>query len=163
MSEEFYTEYGSEPIPEPAPELIAAPDPRWHLRSSEQVFETPFVLPDALIPHLQLARGRPMGIVGPPGAGKNDFAQALALSCATHSAAFGLFPTTRAARILHITWDMGDWATRIRYRRLANGMGLRPQQLQDAISLAPYPEINLTSVGARKHFAQLLSAYDLAI
>lgn len=171
MIEEIYTEYGSDlesehELPsEPATASAATasePNPKWHLRNSAQVFEAPFVLPEALIPHLQLARGRPMGIVGPPGAGKNDFAQAMALAIATGSPAFGLFPA-KQGRIIHITWDMGDWATRVRYRRLANGMGLRRAQLQGKIDLAPYPELNLTSPGARRAFAELLSNYDLAI
>lgn len=135
----------------------------WHLRTSEDIFLTPYNAPEAIIPGLQIARGRPCGIVGAPHAGKNDFAQAIALAIASGKDAFGRFPVTRRAKVCHITYDMGDWGTRIRYRRLANGMNLAPRDIDGMLALSPYPAMNLSAKDARKEFARLLKGFDVCI
>lgn len=135
----------------------------WHLRSSYDIFLEPYTQPDAIVPGLQIARGRPCGIVGAPGAGKNDFAQALALAIVSGHDAFGYFPVTRRGKVIHLTWDMGDYSTRIRYRRIANGMGLKPSDVEGMLALSPYPAMNLSHPNARKEFAKLLHGYDVCI
>lgn len=136
---------------------------KWNLRNTDQVMNEPYIAPLTLVAGLQLAAGRPFGVVGVPGSGKNDFAQAIALAVVSGKDCFNRFPVTRRGRVIHVSYDLGDFSTRIRYRRLANGMGLTPADVGDRLTLSPYPVINLSAPNARKEFTQLLHGYDLCV
>lgn len=136
--------------------------PGWHPVYSDDIFCSPFEKPKTLCEALEICAGRPIGIIGAPGAGKNDASQALALAIASGKPAFGIFPVT-TGKVLHLTWDMGDVSTRIRYRRLANGMGLQEADIRDRIVLCPFPLVDLTNEFAKREFAAVMRGFDLAI
>lgn len=147
----------------PPVDSVAHFDPRWRANHSNMVFNTKYQEPEALCPALHLAAGRPLCWAGLPGCGKNHAAQALALAVITGRDAFERFPVTRKGRVLHITYDMGRWGTAIRYRRLANGMGLKPGEVENNLVLCAYPEINLVTDDAVDLFASALFGFDMCI
>lgn len=140
--------------------------PKWHGYESDVVFLAPYEDVPLLIPDLDIGLGRPTGIWGAPGAGKSDMVQALALAVMSGKPAFGRFPIAHrpnSGRVVHLTYDMGLRATALRYRRLANGMGLTPQDVEGKLLLCAHPPITLTSAGAARAFRELLEGCDLAI
>lgn len=149
------------PAPPPEP-LLQGKDSPWHTFDALAVLEAAWVDVPLLIPALDIGPGRPCGLVGAPGAGKSDAAQALALAVATGRDAFGKFPVTQG-RVIHLSWDMGLPAIALRYRRLANGMGLAPAALRDSLFTCVHPAANLTHPDAEKVFAARFKGFSLAI
>lgn len=135
----------------------------WRAKDWDFILQESYEEPDILCRDLHIARGRPTGIVGPPGGGKSDLAQHIALAIASGTTVLERFPVTRRGRVLHISYDMGAWATAIRYRRLANGMRLSYEQLRYQIVLCAYPEVNLTSDKAVDRFCQMARGFDLVV
>jgi hypothetical protein len=139
-------------------------DPRWHAASANEVFLTRLPPVDWLIKPLHLAKGRPLGLWGAPGSGKNILAQTWALVVASGVAIGPWVPfTPKPRRVLHITYDMGKYATAIRYRQLANGMELEWEEINGQLTIAAHPEIDLTDEKALSHFTKVLTTYDLCI
>lgn len=115
-----------------------------------------------LVPRLDIGRGRACGLVGRDGAGKSDAATAIALAVMSGRPAWGNVPCTRG-RVLHITYDMGRYANGLRYRRIANGMGITFAELAGRFELAVHPEIDLCTMGARAKFAKRMAGFDLVV
>lgn len=115
-----------------------------------------------LVPRLDIGRGRACGLVGRDGAGKSDAATAIALAVMSGRPAWGNVPCSRG-RVLHVTYDMGRYANGLRYRRIANGMGIAFADLQGRFELAEHPEITLCTQAARKKFAARFTGFDLVI
>jgi len=147
--------------PTAEPQRGAAP---WHALETDAVFGAPWHDVPLMCPGLDLGPGRPCGLIGAPGAGKNDTAQAIGLAVATGLPALGLFPVRRG-RVLHLTWDMGARGTALRYRKLAAGMGLTRADLAGQLTLCAHPAITL--VGAERAivgaFAARFEGYELVI
>ena len=168
-----YEHEGPEPgVPlAPAPTATPVPvadagqgrDKPWHTYDSGAIFAAPWQDTPLLCPGLDLGVGRPCGLVGAPGVGKNDTAQAVALAVATGTPAFGLFPVTQG-NVIHLTWDMGARPTALRYRRLAAGMGLRVSDLAGRLTLCT-PTITLVGdgPGTIAAFRKQLAGYALCI
>ncbi len=115
-----------------------------------------------LIPELDIGPGRPAGMWSQAGAGKNVTAQAMGLSVATGRPVFGRYSCARG-RVLHITYDYGALATKLRYRQLANGLGVTAAELAGRLELAPFPTVNLTSPDALEAFTIKFEGYSLVI
>lgn len=144
-----------------------SPSDKWHSHDPFAVFESPFPTITMAVPELDLGPGRPCGLWGAPGAGKNVAAQAIALAIMTGRKAFGCLDVERGA-VIHLTWDMGFLATALRYRQLANGMGISSKEIAELrgsgrFLLCVHPQIALTARGALKSFAERLEGFDFAI
>jgi hypothetical protein len=151
----------------PAPPLVAV-RPSWHGYDAAVVFGAPWVDQPMLIPELDIGQGRPTGLWGQAGAGKNDTIQALALAVMTGRPAFDRFPLghlPNGGRVVHLTYDMGLASTALRYRRLANGYGIALHELVEAdrFLLCVHPPTHLDHPSALKAFTELLTGFDLAI
>lgn len=161
-----------EPLAEGAVEASPAPEepplrppPPWHLYPSEWLCAGRLRAPPPLIPRLDISQGRPCGIVGRDGAGKSDAVQAIALGVASGRPIWGLV-AARRGRVLHVSYDLGPYAVALRYRRIANGMGVQPHELRDRLTISDHPTVNLSTLepkAARKEFGALFKGFDLVI
>ncbi|HWA76564.1 MAG TPA: AAA family ATPase [Polyangiaceae bacterium] len=134
----------------------------WGLSNSEAIFMQVLPEPRWAVPGLELGPGRPCGLWGKPGAGKTLYAQELALAVATGSPAFGRFEVRRG-RVLHVSYDFGNWAIRTRYRQLANGRGIDFGAVEGMIETAVFPNVYLNSQGAEAKFAARCNGFDLVL
>lgn len=135
---------------------------RWNTRGAFDIFETPLVDVRMLVPDLDIGPGRPIGTWGAPGGGKNVTVQSIGISVATGRPVFGAYDCAKG-RVLHITYDYGAQATSLRYRQLANGMGVTAAELAGQIELAPFPSVNLTSPDALDAFTRKFDGFDFVI
>ncbi len=168
MAERTVAEAEAEAAGDPHTAPAAAPpeghDQPWHTYSAASILGGTWAPVAWVCEGLDLGPGRPCGLVGSPGAGKNEAAQALGLAVASGRPAFGRLPVRRG-RVLHLTWDMGARGTSLRYRRLAVGMGLRRADLEGHLVLCAHPAISLVGnpqaiVAA---FAERMAGFDLVI
>lgn len=135
----------------------------WHAYDWRQSFLWPYDEPDTLCAEFHLAQGRPLGIVGLPGSGKNELAQHIALCVASGRPILERYSVLRRGRVLHITYDMGFWGTAIRYRRLANGMNLLQSDIENNLVILAYPDSHLASPSALADFSAVIRGFDLVI
>lgn len=135
---------------------------RWNTQRAAEIFDDPFVEPVMLVPDLDIGPGRPCGLWSAPGAGKNVTAQAIAVSVATGRKVFGRLAASHG-RVLHITYDYGAMATKLRYRQLANGLGVEAGELAGRLELAPFPTLNLASPEALEAFTLKFDGFDLVV
>jgi hypothetical protein len=156
--------YEPDPDPEDDSDSSAAlpPDPHWRTYSAHLIFEADMPEIKWLCRDLDIGSGRPCGLWGAPGAGKNVTAQALALAVASGRPAFGRYPVNRG-RVIHISYDLGIGAVSLLYRQLANGMGLDVDHVWDRLEVCAHPTPKLTDPKARHVFAKRLKGFDLAI
>jgi hypothetical protein len=158
------------PVVEPAPALPEAPAPgappqgadSWHTYDAAWLVARPLVEHPMVCPRLEIGRGRPCGLVGAAGAGKNDVAQAIALAVATGKPVWGLAACTHG-RVLHISYDLGRTSIALRYRRIANGAGISPNELAGRIEICDHPKHNLCTKGARALFAARMRGFDFVL
>ena len=97
---------------------------------------------------LQLCPGRPAMLAGYGASGKTLALQSLALSVATGGRIWGQFSVREPLRVRHVDHEQGAHATRGRYQRLAIGLGISPEQLQEAeqherLAIAAFPSVYL--------------------
>ncbi len=135
----------------------------WRPYSSSDIFLADLPEIPMLIAGLDIGPGRPNGFVGGPGSGKTLTAIACGLGVATGKAVFGEMAVGERGRVVHITYDMGVRAVALRYRQLANGMGIRPEEVEGQILVCAHPKITLNSPGALEEFANLLRGFSLCI
>lgn len=143
-----------------SPDLI---DPAWRPLDTAAIFDEP--LPDfpMLVPALDLGAGRPCGLVGGPGSGKTLTAIAVAIGVMTGRPIFGELAVGDRGRVVHITYDMGRRAVALRYRQIANGLGVSPEEIRGRLIVAAHPRIYLNSEGAFPAIAKLLDGAALCI
>jgi hypothetical protein len=134
----------------------------WHTYDAAWLVARPHVETPMLCPRLELGRGRPCGLVGAAGAGKNDVAQMIALAVASGAKAWGSVECTKG-RVLHISYDLGRTSMALRYRRLANGLGIAPSKLAGQIEISDHPKINLCTSKARLLLAGRMKGFDLVL
>jgi len=114
------------------------------------------------MPGLELGPGRPCGVWGKPGSGKTLFVQEIALAVATGGTAFGRWECPKG-RVLHLSYDFGAQAVKIRYRQLANGLGLGVEDLGDRLEVRVFPAVYLNDPHAEQLFRDLCTGFDLVI
>jgi hypothetical protein len=141
---------------------IPRPKDPWNLARTEAVFGDPLPALNWPVPGLELGPGRPCGLWGKPGTGKTLDAQEIGLATAVGGKAFGLFQCARG-KVLHISYDFGTRAVRVRYRQLANGNGYNAQDIGDNLHTAVFPSVYLNSGDAEGAFARMCAGYALVI
>lgn len=117
---------------------------------------------DWLCRGLGLAPGGVACIAGYGFSGKTVIAQSIALSVATGKDVFGVY-SSRRGRVLHLDYEQGRRLTFERYQRLALGMGVDPEDVEDRLRVAIFPPTYLDSPAAQDIFARTLDGFDLAI
>jgi hypothetical protein len=147
--------------PEP-PQNTPQPADRWHAQDFASSLDSPLPEIRMLVEELDIGPGRPTGLWSAPGAGKNITAQSIALCVATGRPVFGRFAVQRG-RVLHVSYDMGRVATELRYRQLANGLGITREELAGQLIVSVFPEINLTDKTAAAEFYARFQGFDLVI
>ncbi len=153
---------------EQAAAWLVSDDPRgedrpWHSYGTPSIFEGELAEPPMLVPGLQLGPGRPCGLWGGPGAGKNWQAQAIALAVMSGRDALELFPVECRGKVIHITYDMGRVATSLRYRQLANGMGLTHEDIAGQLVICAHPGVAFTTKGVEALLAPRIEGAALVI
>jgi len=110
-----------------------------------------------LIQRLELAPGRPVGIWGPPGAGKTLIVQAIGLAIATGRQPFGWSGEAAQGGVTHISFDMGQRALALRYRQLINGLNypIGADDLDSELDYHVHPEWNLSGPDAYERLSRL--------
>jgi hypothetical protein len=84
------------------------------------------------------------------------------VSVATGRQVFGRLDASHG-RVLHITYDYGAMATKLRYRQLANGLGVEAGELAGRLELAPFPTLNPASPEALEAFTLKFDGFDLVV
>lgn len=103
--------------PAPAAEEVSSRFIGWQ-GLMEPLGEVPWLIKD-----LELCPGRPPVFISDSGVGKTWTLQAMALAVATGQPVFGRF-ACRQGPVLHLSHDSGLRATKKRYQRLSQGMGI---------------------------------------
>jgi hypothetical protein len=130
---------------------------RIEVLSGADIFAVPSKI-DTLVAAIGLKPGPVTMVAARGGIGKSVVLQSLALSCVVGKPAWGLFPASRALRVLWIDLEQGKQTTLLRFKRLALAMELTPDDLQDKLDVLISPEVSEES-----KLARLFSGYDLAV
>jgi RecA-family ATPase len=113
-------------------------------------------------PDLCLGPGRPTLVAGYGYSLKTFALQAMAVAVATGRPVWGEFRCVQG-KVLHIDYEQGEYATRMRYQRLAFGLGIAPDELAQTLSLACFPGVYLTTAGIEDTLARICEGYSLCI
>lgn len=118
--------------------------------------------PDAelVVPGLGIAPGPVHAVVGSWYTGKTLFLMSLGLAVASGRDAFGMWKVRRG-RWVHFDYEMGRRHIKRYLQRLARGMHLHPDDLQDRVSVRSLPRLTLTTEGAADLFAEILDGAAL--
>lgn len=116
-----------------------------------------------VVPDLQLCAGRPSMLVGYGYSGKTLAAQSLALAVATGRPVWGHFDVSRKMKVRHVDHEQGTRGTRLRYQRLARGMGIDGSELEDRLQVAVFPPVYLNEPGALEVYRNACEGIDLLI
>jgi hypothetical protein len=111
---------------------------------------------------LGIGPGRPCGLWGKATGGKTLEAIDVALSKASGTKVFGRFAVERG-RVLWISYDFPRRPLHTRFRQLANGRGLTPQDLDGMIETCVFPEIYLNTDGAEAKLMARCAGFDLVV
>lgn len=111
---------------------------------------------------LELAPGAPSLWAGYGFSGKTYAAQALALSVATGREAWGSL-RCRPGKVLHLDFEQGRHVTLSRYQKLARGMGVGPQDVNERLSVGILPRLSLSSSGAESALRQACGGVALCV
>lgn len=129
--------------------------------STDEIFAT---LPEIpwISKELALCAGRPVELIGKGFSGKTLTGQTLALNVASGTPIFGHFSCT-AGRVLHLDYEQGAYATRLRYQRLLRGMNLAPSDLEGRLDLVAKPDLYLTSPEAQDVLCKEVEGYSVVL
>lgn len=115
-----------------------------------------------LVRELGLLPGAPTILAGRGGTKKTMLAQSLLLSVAIGGRVWGLYPVEEG-RAVHLDWEQGEWLTRQRYQRLAQGMGIGPVDIERNLAYAPNPRFTLDAKNARDEMARLCEGASIVL
>jgi hypothetical protein len=110
-----------------------------------------------------MAPGAPVLVAGYGYSGKTIAAQALALACASGSLVWEAHRAARPCRVLHLDYEQGQYLTRRRYQRLAQGAGLSLGDLGQRLELSAMPRFRLDAQGAEDSIRRACAGFDLII
>lgn len=113
-------------------------------------------------PDLCLGPGRPTLVAGYGYSLKTFALQALAVAVATGRPIWGEFRCVQG-KVLHLDYEQGEYATRMRYQRLAFGLGINPGELSETLSLACFPGAYLTTPGIEDTLVRLCEGFTVCI
>lgn len=111
---------------------------------------------------LGLAPGAASMLAGYGFSGKTVIAQSLGLSIASGKDVFGIWSAKRGP-VIHFDYEVGERLLRERYQRLARGMGIRQEALEDRLQLVVFPSCRLDSPTAVDAYTRVLEGKTLAI
>jgi hypothetical protein len=114
---------------------------------------------------LYLCRGRPALWQGFGYSGKTITLQSLAMSLAWGLPFWGHWEVKERKRVVHLDYEQGEYATRLRYQRLAFAMGASdvPDPPSDQLRLVCMPDVYLTSPGVEDFLCRELDGTDIAV
>lgn len=120
------------------------------------------------VPGLELSPGRPSVFAGYSGEGKSFAAYALAVALAAGRPIWGEFPVPSPKRVLIVDMEQGKRPTLARIRRLAKGIGLRPEHFRDGdgtsrLQVRSLPRVSLLAADAHEQVERLTAGFDLVI
>lgn len=110
---------------------------------------------------LQLAPGRPFLWAGYGAGGKTLSMQSLSVAAAAGRPIWGEYRLDRPLRVRHIDSEQGEGATRRRYKRLAIGLGIDPDELSGRLELLSFGGLYLTDDGAADQWERAADGCDL--
>lgn len=157
----------AELLSEATGEVEAKPDMSAGLHIADPfVGELPAV--EWVVPGLELSAGRPSVFAGYSGEGKSFAAYALAVALAAGRPIWGEFAVPRPKRVLIVDMEQGQRPTLARIRRLAKGMGLRPEQFRNddgtsRLQVRSLPRVSLLAADAHEQVERLTAGFDLVI
>lgn len=128
----------------------------------DKLSTTPLGDPPWVIPGLEIGPGRPCGLWGYGGTGKSWIAQAMVLCVAAGRKLFGAYDV-RQGRVAHVSHELGTRALMERYRRLANGMVLHPDEIGERLVVSAYPKVYLNSRSAEEWYLREFDGCSLGV
>lgn len=124
--------------------------------TADDIFATPNHI-DTLVPGLGIKPGPVVMAVARSGIGKSVILQDAGISSALGRSWWGLFPVQRPLKVLWIDLEQGKQTTLLRFKRLALGHDLTPDDLREKLDVLVSPKIK-----DEVQFRKLLEGYDLA-
>lgn len=112
---------------------------------------------------LYLCPGRPTLWQGYGYSGKTITLQSLAMSLAWGVPIWGNWGVPEPKRVVHLDYEQGEYATRLRYQRLAFAAGVNTPPDPEMLRLACMPDVYLTSQGVEDFLCRELEGVELAI
>lgn len=110
---------------------------------------------------LGIGSGPPVGVFGQGFVGKTILSMSLGMSVALGRPLWGQYPVSQGVWV-HFDYEQGRRETKKRVQLLARGFGVWRGDLQDRMRVAVYPETNLTSPEALKHYVEAMSGASIA-
>lgn len=145
----------------PSPEPPKKPSPFKWLRVKE-IF-APLPPTNWSVPGLQLCPGRPAMLAAYGASGKTIISQAMALAAASRHRVWGEFSVPKPRTVYHFDHEQGEHATRKRYQRLALGLGIHQDELEDRLRVTVFPSVYLNTRGSEDIYARECEGVDLVI
>ena len=114
-----------------------------------------------VVPKLGIGAGPPNGLIGQGYSGKTVMAMSLGMAVALGRDAWGRFPV-RPGVWAHFDYEQGRRQTKRRIQRLAAGFGAGKEPLRDKLRIAVYPDVNLTTDDALRHYVEAMTGATVA-
>jgi len=116
-----------------------------------------------IVPGLQLCPGRPAMLAAYGSTGKTLAAQSLALAVAARRRVWGELACPAALTVRHVDHEQGRHATLKRYQRLAVGMNLKLDEIEDRLEVSVFPSVYLNLKDAEDAYAKACEGVGLVI
>lgn len=115
------------------------------------------------VPGLAIGPGRPTLLAAYGFSGKSLAAQQAALAVAAGRRVWEHFASGRGVRVGHLDHEQGEYATRLRYQRLARGHGIAQAELEDRLQVAIFPSVYLNDDDAVDAYARACEGIELVV
>ncbi len=124
--------------------------------SGNEIFATPNHI-DSMVPGLGIKPGPVVMVVARSGIGKSVILQAAAVASVLGKPWWGLFAVQRPLRVIWIDLEQGKQTTLLRFKRLALGLDLTPDELCGWLDVVISPDVSSDA-----SLEKLFDGYDLA-
>lgn len=114
-----------------------------------------------VVPDLGIGAGPPVGLFGQGYVGKTIMAMSMGMAVSLGKPVWGRHKV-RQGTWVHFDYEQGRKLTKKRVQRLAVGFGVEKEALRGRMRVAIYPEVNLTTPQALKHYAEAMSGATFA-
>lgn len=156
-AESFYAAPASKPTDAPTVNAQTAITFLAH----EELFSPESESENLVVPALGIGAGPPVGIFGQGYVGKTILSMSLGMSVALGQLLWGRYPVKQGVWV-HFDYEQGRRQTKKRVQLLARGFGVWREDLQDRMRVAVYPDVNLTSPEAMKHYVEAMEGATIA-
>jgi hypothetical protein len=150
--------------PPPANEANGAAEPKGPaivFLDHDELFTEDAPNESLVVPALGIGAGPPTGLIGESFVGKTFLAMALGMAVALGRDAWGKF-ATKSGIWVHFDYEQGRRHTKRRIQRLARAFGVSKEDLRGKLKVTVYPEVNLTTKGAVKHYIEAMKGCAIA-